>query len=289
MKTNETQSSQFRQEVRKGRRFRFGANWRRFLSVLNEERIGEAESSLRDYLEAETLKGARFVDVGSGSGLFSLAARRLGAEVFSFDYDPDSVACTKELKRRYFPGDAKWTVVGGSILDNDFLTTLGRYDIVYAWGVLHHTGELWRALSNTMNLVKPGGKLYIAIYNDCGKISRMWLGIKKTYNALPGLLRPFYAIAVWTPIELRQLIHSLWNDHSITPYLDRWREYKKSRGMSRIHDMIDWIGGYPYEFSSAERLVSFVEKEGFAVNKLVPNNGYGNHQIVFSREAVLET
>src|SRR5918911_286314 len=126
-------------EVARGERFEFGRNWAKFLALLNEQRIADAENSLRQMLECEDLKGRSFLDIGSGSGLFSLAARRLGARVHSFDYDPHSVACTMELRRRFCPEDAAWTVETGSALDADYLKRLGRFDVVYSWGVLHHT------------------------------------------------------------------------------------------------------------------------------------------------------
>ena len=121
---------QFDQEVSRGERFKFGENWSRFLKVLNDERIFEAEKSLKQMLGIEDLEGNSFLDIGSGSGLFSLAARRLGARVHSFDYDPHSVASTRELKRRYFPEDSDWTVEEGSVLDREYLESLGKFDIV---------------------------------------------------------------------------------------------------------------------------------------------------------------
>src|SRR5881296_1627768 len=129
-------------------RFEFGSNWRKFLAVLDERRVAEAENSLRRMLDAETLVGKSFLDIGSGSGLFSLAARRMGARVFSFDYDTRSVACTRELRRRHFPSDPQWTVAEGSVLDEEYLRSLGPFDIVYSWGVLHHTGNMWKAMGN---------------------------------------------------------------------------------------------------------------------------------------------
>jgi len=136
------------EEVRAGTRFEFGENWARFLSVLNEDRIIEAEKSLKEMLDISDLKDKSFLDIGSGSGLFSLAARRLGARVRSFDYDPQSVACTNELKRFYFNDDPNWIIEEGNVLDDNYINSLGQYDVVYSWGVLHHTGEMWQALAN---------------------------------------------------------------------------------------------------------------------------------------------
>src|SRR3712207_6062570 len=167
----------FEQEVQQGDRFKFGENWQRFLLVLNDERIAEAEKSLKQMLEVEDLQGKSFLDIGSGSGLFSLAARRLGAKVRSFDYDPQSVACTQELKRRYFADDLNWTIEQGSVLDVDYVKSLGQFDIVYSWGVLHHTGAMWQALENASLPVADGGYLFIAIYNDQGGKSRQWLNV----------------------------------------------------------------------------------------------------------------
>jgi 2-polyprenyl-6-hydroxyphenyl methylase/3-demethylubiquinone-9 3-methyltransferase len=129
----------FYREIAAGDRFRFGENWSRFLSVLNEGRIVQAENGLRTALGVSRLDGKTFLDVGFGSGIHSLAARRLGATVRSFDFDPQSVACTTELRDRFFPGDDGWIVESGSVLDASYLSRLAAFDVVYSWGVLHHT------------------------------------------------------------------------------------------------------------------------------------------------------
>src|SRR5438876_9016826 len=143
-------------EIARGERFEFGKNWSRFLILLDEPRIVRAEQSLKQMLEIENLEGRSFLDIGSGSGLFSLAARRLGARVHSFDYDPHSVACTKELRRRYFNNDPDWRIEEGSALDADYIKSVGPFDVVYSWGVLHHTGAMWTALDNAQLPVAAG-------------------------------------------------------------------------------------------------------------------------------------
>lgn len=269
-------------EVNSGRRFGFGRNWARFLKRLNHERIAEAESNLNEFLGEGSLEAKTFLDIGSGSGLSSLAARRLGATVLSFDFDGQSVGCTEELRRRFRPGDRSWAIEQGSVLDQQYLAGLGQFDIVYSWGVLHHTGAMWQAMENVKPLVKPGGRLFIAIYNDCGEVSRVWLRRKRRYNALPPLLRPLYAAYVWMPQELRSIVGHL-RSGELRTYFRELTGTSSRRGMSWLYDVIDWIGGYPYEYASVEAIVKFYRCDGFDPIKIRENHSYGCHQIVFRR------
>jgi 2-polyprenyl-3-methyl-5-hydroxy-6-metoxy-1,4-benzoquinol methylase len=279
------------EEVSRGKRFEFGRNWARFLRVLDDRRIAIAEQSLKTMLEVDNLAGKSFLDIGSGSGLFSLAARRCGAMVHSFDYDPQSVSCTRELKRRYFPEDSKWTVERGSVLDRAYLDKLGAFDIVYSWGVLHHTGRMWEALDNVKPLVRMGGCLFIAIYNDQGEVTDRWARVKERFNSLPRPLARLYALKIIAAEERKSVAGHL-RTGGIGNWLKSWSEYdsNSARGMSRWHDWIDWIGGLPYERASIETVVDRFAGDGFRlVNLFDRSNGYGCNEFVFSRDAPLGT
>jgi 2-polyprenyl-3-methyl-5-hydroxy-6-metoxy-1,4-benzoquinol methylase len=277
-----TSGETFADEVRRGDRFEFGRNWRRFLSVLNEERIGNAERFLCEMLQVRDLRGRSFLDIGSGSGLFSLAARRLGATVYSFDYDPQSVACTRALKDRFFPDDAAWTIRQGSVLDRDYVASLGQFDIVYSWGVLHHTGAMWTALDNAAITVVPGGTLFIAIYNDQGGGSRRWRKVKQVYcgSALGRVAVCAVAIPWFVGRDL--LIDCLKGNNPAA----RYREYKNRRGMSKVHDWFDWLGGYPFEVARPEELFDFYYQRGFELTKMTTKGAAaGCNQLVLRRTA----
>jgi 2-polyprenyl-3-methyl-5-hydroxy-6-metoxy-1,4-benzoquinol methylase len=272
-------------EVARGDRFEFGKNWARFLATLTEEQIVLAEASLRRMLSVDTLAGKTFVDVGSGSGLFSLAARRLGARVHSFDYDPNSVACTEELRRRFFPADESWSIDEGSALDAGYLATLGKFDVVYSWGVLHHTGNMWSALANAAGLVAPGGKLFIAIYNDEGSRSRRWRLVKRIYNRLPRPLRSPWAMVAVTPTEMKAATTAMLAGR-FGRYLRSWTRPGPMRGMTRWRDVIDWVGGYPYEVASPGEIFDFYRDRGFVMTKLVCKGvGSGCVEYVFDKPA----
>ena len=264
-------------------RFPFGRNWASFLEVLDESRIREAERSLSEMLGRDRITGATFLDAGSGSGLFSLAAVRLGARrVHSFDFDPESVACTQELRRRYFPTAQHWTIEQASVLDRAYLERLGQWDIVYSWGVLHHTGDMWKALDLVTRPIAPSGRLFIAIYNDQGPRSRAWTAVKRVYNrsrvgrgAVLAVLVP-YNVARGLAVDMIRRKNPL----------ARYREYQRVRGMSTLHDWKDWFGGYPFEVATPEAIFDFFRDRGFSMTRLRTCGGsHGCNEFVFVRMA----
>lgn len=273
-------TDQAAREIAEGHRFAFGANWQRFLASINQARIDVAIHSLTSRLGEDDLAGKTFLDIGCGSGLSSLAARKLNARVTSFDFDGTSVACTKELKRRYFDADDTWRIEQGSALDQGYLKSLGKYDVVYSWGVLHHTGHMWEALDNAAQSVADGGKLFIALYNDQGRKSKLWLWTKRAYNRsfqpLRGMILITCLMGLWGPSTIR--------DFLIGKPFRTWMEYSKNRGMSPFWDIVDWVGGYPFEVSTPAEIFDFYRKRGFALETLTTCAGrHGCNEFVFRK------
>jgi 2-polyprenyl-3-methyl-5-hydroxy-6-metoxy-1,4-benzoquinol methylase len=254
-------------------RFAFGKNWQRYMASVDDGQIAAARESLTDLLGVNDLAGKRFLDIGCGSGVFSQAARHLGAEVHSFDYDDNSVACTAAL-RDADGGDDGWRVEQGSVLDRDYLVALGKFDIVYAWGVLHHTGELRLAMANTTLTVASGGTLVLAIYNDQGWVSRYWLAVKRLYNT--NTVVRGAVVAFHTPylFVARALVRAIRGRLAL------------ERGMSLWHDMIDWLGGYPFEVATPEEVKAFTESRGFRqLSVKTCGSRHGCNEFVFENRA----
>ncbi|TWU06431.1 class I SAM-dependent methyltransferase [Stieleria varia] len=266
-------------------RFAFGENWAAFLETLDDQRIEQAVASLQSMLAVDDLSRCRFLDIGSGSGLFSLAAHRLGADVVSIDYDEQSVHCTQTLKDRYTDSSERsWLIHRGSVLDPVFMKSLGQFDVVYSWGVLHHTGEMDRAIEMASQRVAPQGLLYIAIYNDQGSASRRWLWIKRMYHRLPKSLRWMWVVAVAGVYELRFAMARLARFRNPLPLAD-WRAKRKDRGMSAWHDWVDWVGGMPFEVATPEHVIVPLARKGFhVVNLKTVGNGWGCNEYVLTHD-----
>ena len=269
-------------EMAAGRRFAFGRNWASFLALLTPERIAEAERSLRELLGRDRLDGLRFLDIGSGSGLFSLAAWRLGADVTSLDYDPDSVACTSQLRATFGDSSDRWRVLQGSVLDPAFMSRLRDQDLVYSWGVLHHTGAMWQAVDAALACVRPGGTFCIAIYNYQPIWTSYYTAVKRLYVASPRPVQWLIAGAYALEQVLRGLLRDLL---SLRNPLERYRIKVHSRGMSSWYDWVDWIGGYPFEAARPEAVLDAVRSHGFQLVRLTTcGGGQGCNQFVFDRD-----
>lgn len=250
--------------------FNFGENWRKFSEdSLDGCKLEIAVDSLQQLIGQEKIKGSTFLDIGCGSGIFAIAASMLGAKkVIGIDISKESVATSINNKKRFAPQN-NINFFHKSIFDDD-ISHLGKFDIVYSWGVLHHTGDMYKAIDIASQFVAPGSLFTIAVYNRHWS-SRAWKIIKWFYNVTPKVIQRLMVWCFYFIIVLAKLIVTRKNPFK-----------KKKRGMSFYHDVIDWVGGYPYEYASKDEIINYLEKKGFKCSKFVkPVVPTGCNEFVF--------
>jgi len=262
--------------------FDFGRNWADYSAhALNVVRVREAREAFATLLEpAGTVTGKRFVDIGFGQGLGLLSARAMGASVVGLDINP---TCGEVLARNaaWFPElpAIDFPVIIGSILDADTVRRLREasggegFDVVHSWGVLHHTGDMELAVRNAASLVRPGGHLVVALYNRHWS-SPAWRAIKRAYCLSPAPVRRLMVMALMPVIYAAKWLVTGRDPH------------RQARGMDFRYDVIDWVGGYPYEYASRDEVLAMVEPLGFrCVSCLASEVPTGCNQFAFERVA----
>jgi 2-polyprenyl-6-hydroxyphenyl methylase/3-demethylubiquinone-9 3-methyltransferase len=250
--------------------FDFGANWQQFSqSSLDSVKFEEAFNSLDQLISHEKIRGSSFLDIGCGSGIFAIAASLAGAKkVVGIDISRESIAVSVSNKKR-FANQNTIDFFHKSIFDNDILQ-LGQFDIVYSWGVLHHTGNMWRSIDIASQLVSPNSLFVIAIYNKHWSC-KIWKVIKRLYNIAPAIIQRLMIWIFLVIIATAKLIVTRKNPFK-----------KQKRGMSFYYDVIDWVGGYPYEYADKDEVINYVEKLGFRCIKFVkPLVPTGCNEFVF--------
>lgn len=251
-------------------RFGFGRNWKAFIEEqFSETRVRASQEHLLATLRLPSLDGLSFLDIGCGSGLHSLAALRAGAQqVTGFDFDADSVATSLRVRDLAANSDPRWTAEQGSVLDRARVEALPKFDVVYSWGVLHHTGDMWTAMDNAVVPLKSDGVLYIALYSSDQYVdpsAAEWVRIKRAYNQAGPLKRRWmewrHAWRVCAP-QLRRL-EMPWT--TIRNY--------GSRGMEFWTDVRDWLGGWPIEFASYTEVESWAQRRNLRIVNAVLGEG----------------
>lgn len=253
--------------------FSFGQNWKNYASHMDDSAINLAREDIEEWLGKYLITNQRVLDIGSGSGIHSYIFSQKGAkELISFDYDPYSVETTKNFWVK--AGKPKtWQIMQGSVLDQDFLNQLGKFNIVYAWGVLHHTGQIWKAIENALSLVETKGYFFVSIYTK-GPLYPTHLALKQKYNQASNWGKKY--------LEFKEIFGHMKQRLKKRKNPFGWNQTKE-RGMSVYYDIIDWLGGLPYEVASPTEMTEFCQKFGFEVKKMKELPEGGCSQYLFKR------
>jgi len=255
--------------------FDFGSNWAEFSKRhVDRQSLETACVSMRALLGTENITGKSFIDIGCGSGLFSIAAHRLGAaKVVGIDVNSRCIEIARANRDLLAPG-APIEFHIASVLDAERLKGFGTFDLVYAWGSLHHTGAMWNAVHNVVGCVAPGATLVLAIYNK-HSTSPAWRSIKWFYNQVPKPIQKFMIFIFAGVIYGAKFL------------VTRANPLKKERGMDFWFDVVDWVGGYPYEYEAPEKIKQTMCKYGFELKAYTPARvPTGCNEFVFSRIAM---
>ena len=263
--------------------FAFGANWKSYVELVGDREIEQAKKGLLKLVPEAELRGRAFLDIGCGSGLHALAAAQLGiSRIVAIDYDPDSADTAKALLER-FRIAIPWRVERADLFDLD-AAQLGRFDIVYSWGVLHHTGDMWRAIRQAASFVAPNGLLAVALYRST-QMDAFWKWEKRWYSqaspALQRVARALYLTGNWLFCTINR-----------RSYRTMVENYNSLRGMDFHHDVHDWLGGYPYETALAPEVDAKLTALGFKAERVFAQPmsrgllGSGCDEYVYRRQPV---
>lgn len=239
--------------------FAFGKNWSSYAALIDEPQIEEATKGLLKLVPAEEFIGRSFLDIGCGSGLHALSATRLGASrILAVDIDPDSVATSNAVLSSNSV-KAVWQTEIISVFDLD-PKRHGYFDIVYSWGVLHHAGNMWEAVSKAASMVAPNGLLVIALYRKT-YLDLFWKLEKRVYARAPQIIQNIIRAVYIAAFRFGKLV----TGDNFHKYI---ANYKSLRGMDFYHDVHDWLGGYPYETTLAPEVEAKLSDLGFKAERV---------------------
>ena len=230
----------------------------RFYDVVWTEYIPEYEKSEEHwqlFYSPEEIKGKRVLDAGCGTGIFSIIFARNGAaEVIGLDISPGSLTTARHLKDNFKLDNVHFQQA--DMLQLPFPNQ--SFDIVWAWGTVHHTLNPWQAMEELLRVLKPGGSILLAIYTKT-KITFLHEIIRKT------LIKT--SRKTWQPLAKIMAFFR-------GPVVAIFKKREKSRQGEKLEELIfDWYFVPIRHHYYPREIKDFLEQKGLTIEKFLPASG----------------
>jgi len=229
-----------------------------FYDVVWTEYVPEYEASEKHwamFYSPEEVQGMAVLDAGCGTGIFSAIFARNGAgRVVGIDISPGSLETARGLKE-------KFNLANVSFERQDMLQLPfadGTFDIVWAWGTVHHTTDPLRAISELARVLRLGGSIFLAVYKRT-KLTWIHEIIRKTLVKTPK--------QSWTALSKIMAFF-------LSPVVFFFKKREKSRKGEKLEELIlDWYFVPIRHYYTPEEIRDVLEGKSFEIEKFLPASG----------------
>ncbi len=215
----------------------------------------ETEKHWRIFFTPEEVRDRSVLDAGCGTGIFSAIFANQGASrVTGIDISKGSLGTARGLKEKFGLDAAEF--LQQDMLELPFADA--SFDIVWAWGTVHHTTDPFRAIDQLIRVLKPGGALLLAVY---------------TRTRLTFLHEIIRKILVRTPRRSWTFLSKVMA-FFLTPVVFFFKKREKSRKGEKLEELIlDWYFVPIRSYYRPEEIQEYLEGKGFAIEIFLPASG----------------
>jgi ubiquinone/menaquinone biosynthesis C-methylase UbiE len=230
----------------------------KFYDVVWTEYLPEVEASenhWKIFYSGEEVKGKSVLDAGCGTGIFSIIFATNGAgRVTGIDISEGSLQTARGLKKKFNLENAdfqKQDMLALPFSDESF-------DIVWAWGTVHHTTDPFRAITELLRILKPSGSILLAVYKRT-RLTFLHEIIRKTLLRAPR--------KTWKGLARVMAFF-------LSPVIFLFKKREKSRRGEKLEELIiDWYFVPIRHYYKPEEIRGFLEERGLVIEKYLPASG----------------
>lgn len=205
----------------------------------------------------EGVKGKRVLDGGSGSGMVSVAFALMGADVTGVDITPK---CVENGYKRAEHYGVKCKFINESLVTLDLSNE--HFDIIYSWGVLHHTEDARQSFFSLARHLREGGEIIVAVYLKT-KISWFWNFARIFYQNAPTVFKTIFLNIGSVFLNIVDLFRKIIFN----------KERYMMRGTNNKEILNDWFGVPHRTFHSYNEVFKWFDENGLDCKLINPATG----------------